>query len=277
MTRNQNQKREGWKLGEPARLPWAWLTSLFMLIAWVALSTPFGQGGHPLISSLKLPGPLAVLRAAIDLNWVLVNSVLLTLSRVVAGMVLGSGTGVVLGLAMAHSNRLAQILDPLIEGARPVPALAVFPLLILWLGIGFGAQLVVVGLGVFVVIVVGVYESARRIDKRYLRFSRSLGADALTIQTMTILPMIMPALVGILRIASATAFTTTIGAEFLGAQGGLGFLIRNARITLNTEAILLGVITIGLLSWLVDKGIRGFGAKATRWVDQEDTPTSDWR
>ncbi|MBK8820452.1 MAG: ABC transporter permease subunit [Saprospiraceae bacterium] len=69
-------------------------------------------------------------------------------------------------------------------------------------------------------------------------------------------PGIMPAISSAIRVAAATGFGLTVAAEYLGAQGGLGFYIRNARVTLNTEAILLAALILGILSLLTDQLIR---------------------
>ncbi len=76
----------------------------------------------------------------------------------------------------------------------------------------------------------------------------------------------MPALVGGTRVALASAFALTVAAEYLGAQGGLGFLIRNARTILHTETILLAAMILGVESLVTDQAIRLLFSRLTQWT-----------
>ena len=235
---------------------------------WVTLSSPFLGTKAPLISPLKLPPPVAVLRAATAVGPTgLGLHVGATLLHVLVGGLVGVIGGWSVGLAMSRSRTFAALLDPIIESVRPIPALAVFPLLILWLGIGFVAQMVVVAVATFSIIVIATYEAAIRVERRFVFMTRNFGGSTISELFFVLIPQTLPALIGALRICVALAFANAIGAEFLGAQHGLGYMIRNSRMTLNTAGIVVGTILIGALAVTVDISIRRFGRRSSRWLD----------
>jgi ABC-type nitrate/sulfonate/bicarbonate transport system permease component len=117
------------------------------------------------------------------------------------------------------------------------------------------------------VVVVTTVNAVASVDVRLVRAAYSLGADSLTIYRAIVCQAIAPHLVAALRVASATGFGLTVAAEYLGAQGGLGFLIRNSRTTLNTESILLAIVLLGIESFIVDFTIRFWGKRNTAWLD----------
>lgn len=241
---------------------------LGLLILWVVLTTRFPGAEGPLVSELKLPGPRLVFQAALQLKWNLVIYSATTLFRVVAGLCIGSGIGLLTGLGMTRYKVFRDLLYPIIEALRPCPPIALIPFVIFYLGLGSQGQIFIVGLGCFMIFVITTLESVKTVEPKFIQAAQSLGADSLSVFRAVILPAITPHLVAAARVAAAASITLTCAAEYLGAQGGLGFLIRNARTTLNTESILLGIILLATISWLLDFAIRSIGAGATRWLER---------
>jgi ABC-type nitrate/sulfonate/bicarbonate transport system permease component len=77
-----------------------------------------------------------------------------------------------------------------------------------------------------------------------------------------------PQLVGPLRVSLALSFTLVVAAEFMGAQSGLGYRILEARRLFNTDVILLGIVLFGILSGVLDRGLRRLMAYVTRWSER---------
>ena len=240
---------------------------LALLVLWCLLTASW-PGRGVLVDSLKLPSPLMVVNAAINLKWNLLSYSTVTFCRVMAGLVLGGILGVFTGLIMTRYQTISAILDPLVEALRPCPPVALIPFVILWGGLGMRGQVGLISLSTFMVMLVSTTVSVNGVDKRYVWAARSLGADIFSVYTTIIWPSIVPHLLSGLRVAAGTAFGVGVASEFLGAQGGLGFMVRNARITLSTESVLLGILLIGLESWLLDRGIRALGDRSTRWQDR---------
>lgn len=240
-----------------------WLNILILLILWYFVTPRF-------IDPLFLPSPSLVWESLVSLKNELPFYASITLFRVTTGFLLGSMIGLLIGLVMNWSKSISALLDPLIEVIRPLPPIVLIPFFIFWFGLGDLSQIVLIGLGCFMVMVVSTVVTARNVSPVYIRAARSMGASTFYIYRTCTLPAILPTLVSGLRVGAATGFGLTVAAEYLGAQGGLGYLIRNARTTLQTETILLAAILLGLESWGVDRLIRAIGFHFTRWVERTE-------
>ncbi len=237
-------------------------TLLVLVIAWVVV-TATGA-----VRPLLLPSP-ADLGAVIAQSWpdLLVN-LGFTLLRQLAGFLIGTAAGIAIGLLMASSRVIRAILDPIVEILRPVPPLAIIPLLILWLGIGAVPQILLVAFGCFVILVVSTYEAVRNVPRLYLDAARTLGARPLRVYGTVVLPAVVPALVGTVRVAAAASFGLVVAAEFMGAQEGIGYYMILAQRFLRTDRLLVAIAIIGIVAWLVDQGIRLLERRLTRWSER---------
>ncbi len=189
----------------------------------------------------------------------------ITWYRVLAGLLIGSILGIVLGIFITWNQYFEAVVDPIIEIIRPIPPIALTPFFILWLGLGNIGQFLLIALGCFMVVVVSTVSAIRNVNVVYIRAAKSLGAKTVDVYRSVLIPAILPALSSAIRVSAATGFGLTVAAEYLGAQGGLGYLIRNARVTLDTGTILLAAILLGLLSLLTDFIIRKLFNYLTRW------------
>jgi len=195
----------------------------------------------------------------------IINYSFITWYRVFVGLLIGIFSGLFFGILITWNKYVESIIDPIIEVIRPIPPIALTPFFILWFGLGDLGQLLLVALGCFMVIVVSTVNAIRNINIIFIRAAKSLGANSFDIYKTIYIPAIMPSLSSAIRVSSATGFGLTVAAEYLGAQGGLGFLIRNARVTLNTEVIMLAAILLGVLSLITDQLIRLIFKYITKW------------
>jgi ABC-type nitrate/sulfonate/bicarbonate transport system permease component len=235
------------------------------LVFWFLLT----KDGFGLIGALKFPTPRMVVRSAWINRDLLLNDVAVSWLRMITGWTTGVILGVGLGLLMYRSKKVFYFCDPIIEGMRPVPAIAMVPFFILWFGLSErGKFLLIVG-GVFAILVVSTLEAARNIPRIYIRAAESLGASNRYILRRIVVPCILPQLIGALRVSSALAFTLVVAAEYIGAQSGLGYRIIYAQNLFQTDLILLGVVLFGLMSGSTDLVIRHVIRRLTRWTERE--------
>ena len=239
------------------------VTVLLVVVIWYYFT-------DSLIPKLFFPSPMDTVLVVGRMEGVLVEYFIATMYRVVVGMLAGAIFGVVCGIAMSWNKWINSILDPLIEALRPIPAVALIPFFILWFGIGDTGKLILTALGGFTVMVVTTLEAIKHVSPIYIMAARTLGANRLTIYRTVILPAITPPLIGGMRVTVALSFALVIAAEFMGAQSGLGYMIMLARRTLQTDAILVGVIIIGITSWIVDRMVRVIGNYLTRWAPRSE-------
>lgn len=237
------------------------ITTLGMLGLWQAAS------GLHLSSELFLPGPAQVLRAFHDTYPGILIHAAATLTRALCGFLIGSSLGLLLGLLMSSSKPLFSLLDPVVESLRPVPAIAAIPFFILWFGTGNGGQILLISVSCAVVLSVDVFHAVKTVSPLIIRAAQSMGAGKLMVYRSVVIPAILPALTGGLRILVALSFSIAVASEFMGAQYGIGFLILRARRTLETQTILLGMLIVGLLARLTDLAVQKVMEIQTRWAE----------
>lgn len=257
---NDSDRKRRWITGEGMV---SIVTVLILVVLWTALTDSY-------IDDLYFPSPMDTIQVVGRMEGVLVGYFLATMYRVVVGMLIGAVLGVVCGVAMSWNKWINSVLDPLIEGLRPIPAVALIPFFILWFGIGDTGKLILTAIGGFTVMVVTTLEAIKHVSPIYIMAARTLGASRLEIYRTIILPAITPTLIGGVRVTVALSFALVIASEFMGAQSGLGYMIMLARRTLQTDAILVGVIIIGITSWIVDRCVRIVGNYLTRWAPRSE-------
>lgn len=236
--------------------------AMFISVWWVLTS------GFEVIRPLLWPTPESVVDAAVRLVDVLPEHMGATLRRVLLGLGLGALGGIAVGLAMSANRYVRGLLDPQIESLRPIPPIAAIPFFILWFGLAEHGKVILVALATFMIMVVTTTEAVKNLPPIYLRAAATLGASRRATYRTVVVPAIVPSLIGGLRISAAAAFAVDIAAEFMGAQEGLGYLIMNARRTLQTDVILLSIMVIGVLSAALDQGIRLTARRVTRWSER---------
>lgn len=220
------------------------------------------------VKPLFLPGPVQLYEVITSSYMDLTRHMGFTLLRQFTGFFIGSGLGILVGLLMASNRYMESFMDPIIEILRPVPPLAIIPMLILWLGIGALPQILLVVFGCFVILVVSTVEAVKNVPKIYLNAARTLGAKSGTIYRTVVLPAIIPSLVGSIRVAAAASFGLVVAAEFMGAQEGIGYYMIIAQRYLRTDMILLSIVLISLIAWITDQAIRAIEKRLTAWSER---------
>ncbi|MDN3919273.1 aliphatic sulfonate ABC transporter permease SsuC [Roseateles violae] len=243
-----------------ARLP-PWLLPLALLAVWQLAS----RAGW--LSSRVLPEPLAVLQAFGRLlsSGELWQHVAVSSGRALAGLAIGGGLGLLLGL-LTGSLRLAEtLLDTSLQMLRNIPALALIPLVILWFGIDESAKLFLVAVGVFFPIYLNTFHGIRSVDAGLIEMARSYGLSGWQLYRQVILPGALPSILVGLRFALGLTWALLIVAETISAQSGIGYLTMNAREFLQTDVVLVGILLYALLGKLADVVARGLERWWLQW------------
>ncbi|HKG38046.1 MAG TPA: ABC transporter permease [Conexibacter sp.] len=176
--------------------------------------------------------------------------------RVLGGFTLAAALAVPLGLAMGSIRAVQALVEPLLAAIRYMPATAFIPLLIIWLGLGETEKLAVIFIGAFFPLTLMVAEVTGNVRRDYLQIAATLGASSWQQHRLVVLPAAAPGILANLRIAMGWAWTYLIIAELVAADTGIGYRIVAASRFLQTDVILAGVITIGVLGLLTDACFR---------------------
>jgi ABC-type nitrate/sulfonate/bicarbonate transport system permease component len=207
-----------------------------------------------LVNPVLLPTPVEVGRVALDLtaSGELARHVLTSLWRVIQGFGLAAVAALGLGVLVGLCVPLRLVAEPVIELLRPIPPLAFLPMFLVWFGLGEASKVAFIGYTTFFPMFVAIAASVLRIDVVLLRAAASLGATRADLVQRVMLPAALPGIVVALRVGVGLALFVIVGAEFMGADAGLGHLIMEGRTFFNPAQIVMGALLLGLLGSLVN-------------------------
>jgi ABC-type nitrate/sulfonate/bicarbonate transport system permease component len=195
----------------------------------------------------------------------LVAALAVSLLRVITGFLIGAAIGITLGALMARMRVVEVIFDPLIELFRPVSPLALFPLFILWFGIGETSKVFIIAFACSFPIILNTYAGVRGIDPTFFMASRSLGASPWEIMHTIVLRGSMPHIFTGLRIAWGIALIVIVAAEMIGAVRGIGYMVLDSQQTFRIPRLFGSIVVIGLLGFVTDLGFRYVRRQMMPW------------
>ena len=241
---------------------------IVLLFAWQAS----GLASH----NVRMPLPTHVVTAAVDLlrSGELPLAILQSLWRVFAGFAVASAIAIPLGLLMGSSRTMERNVDPLVGSFRPIAAIAILPLAILWLGTGTAAAVMIVAYAAFFPIVINTVAGAKGVNPTLLRAAATMGLPRLRVIRTVVVPAALPAIGVGLRIGMGVAWTAIVAAELAvgakaggGGSGGIGqmmFVFYAYSIELNR--IIVCMIAVGLVALLLDRMLRALMRKLMPWA-----------
>ena len=234
------------------------------LIAWFILTKATRLG-------LLIPGPEVVL---LSLGKGLIGTVgrysivmhaAYSLGRVMAGFILGSALGVVLGLAMGWSRVAEAIIQPLYRIVRPIPPIAWVPISIIWFGLGESAKIFLIFLASFANVTLNAWSGARDVDMQLVGAAKMLGATQRQIFFTIILPSSVPQIFAGLQVAMSSSWGTVLAAEMVRSSEGLGWMIVTGMINNDIVQILTGIVAIGIVGFILAVIMRKLEAVLCQW------------
>lgn len=232
---------------------------LLLLVAW-------DVGARAVGIRVLFPTPLDVLAEARRLiaSGTLVVDIAASMTRIILGFSLGSAIAVPMGLLMGNLPSVRRFLEAYIEFFRYIPALSLVTLAMIWFGIGEASKIFLITYGTVFIVTVNTVAGVVSIPAAKLRAARSLGANQRQMFLYVTLPASVPFILTGMRIAMGAAFTTIVAAEMVAAQSGLGFLIFSSRLYMQTDAIFVAIVTLGLLGFVTDTVMRRVMMKVAR-------------
>jgi NitT/TauT family transport system permease protein len=211
-----------------------------------------------LIEPLFLPEPGAVAQALYDMfvHEDFASDVWASFFRIIIGFLVAAAIGIPLGIAIGSFRAVQALFEPIIAAVRYMPASAFIPLMIIWFGIGQTEKMAVIWFGVFFPLTLMVADVSANVPKELVNIAYTLGASRWHVFRRVLLPASWPGVVDNLRIGLGWAWTYLIVAELVAASTGIGHVILQSSRFLETEKIIAGIITIGVLGLLSDAAFR---------------------
>jgi len=185
--------------------------------------------------------------------------------RVVTGVFFGCLVGIPLGFAMGLSTVSRGLFDPIVEFMRPIPPLALIPLVVLWFGIGEKAKIILLFLTAVFIMTIAARSGVSSVRISKVHAAYSLGASKWQVLRYVILPNALPEIFTGVRTAMGVCWATVIAAELVAANVGIGFMIMVAANFLSSDLVVLGIIIIGVIGFAIEIAMRLLEAKLIPW------------
>lgn len=175
-----------------------------------------------------------------------------SLIRVIVGFILGALVGIPLGYAMGLSGWFRGWFDPIVEFMRPVPPLALIPLVIIWFGIWETGKIVLLFLAALWIMTIAARAGVSGVNISKIHAAYSLGASKAQIMRYVIVPNSLPEIFTGARVAMGVCWGTVVAAELVAAQKGAGMMIIAASKFQLTDIVILGIVLIGIIGYGID-------------------------
>jgi len=257
----------------PPRAPrrWQWPLGAVLPLVLLALWETLARTGA--LPPNLLPAPSKVLGTITELarTGELWPHLGLTLARVGVGFALGSAAATALGALTGYAPLARRLLDPLLQGVRNIPSLAWVPLFILWMGIYETSKVVLIAVGVFFPVYLGLMSGVQGVDRKLVEVGLMYRLSGLALVRRVFLPATLPAYLVGLRNGLGLGWMFVVAAEIMGANKGLGFLLVDGQMTGRPQTILASILLFAILGRTTDAGLVWLSRRLLRWQDTHGT------
>jgi ABC-type nitrate/sulfonate/bicarbonate transport system permease component len=220
-----------------------WIGSASLAVLLVVWEMAWQAG---MISPLFFSGPSAVAVKFVELvaNGKLISALAYTGSNFLVGFALAIAVGVPFGILLGWYRRLFYMFDPLVTALYATPRIALYPLFIIWFGIGSASKIFIVFLSAVLPVVVNTVAGVRNIDPDLLKAARAYCATDRQIFVTVALPSSVPFILTGVRQAIAHGLIGVVIAELFAGSEGIGFMISYAGQIYATDELLVGVLCV---------------------------------
>jgi ABC-type nitrate/sulfonate/bicarbonate transport system permease component len=237
----------------------------FLVVMWAALS--WGNRYWEVMNPVLLPTPLEVMQSAYELarDGLLQHHLAISLLRIVAGFGLAAIVALGLGILAGMSPLLRFLVEPVVEFLRPIPPLAFLPMFLVWFGLGESSKVAFIAYTTFFPMFVTISAGVLHVDMLLLRAASSLGATRWQLIRHVVLPSALSGIIVGLRVGFSLAIFVIVGAEFMGADSGLGYMIMEGRTFFLPAQIVMGALVLGALGFLVNSLLLRLEQRLLHW------------
>jgi ABC-type nitrate/sulfonate/bicarbonate transport system permease component len=252
-TRRSISRRERWVIGT--------LSVLGVVGLWQLLSS------EAVIDPLIASSPAHVVSRGIALaqDGTLGPAVSQSAKLFAIGFGVSLGTGLLIGILIGWYPRAEAALDPFISVLYAVPRIALVPLVMVWAGLGFRSQVIIVWTTAVFPIIINTAVGVGGLDRNLIAVARSFRASSLDVLRTIALPGAVPAILAGVRQAVALALIGVVVAEYFVGNNGLGGMIVNAGQTVDTAAAYVGVVIFAASAIILNVALKFLERRWSRW------------
>jgi NitT/TauT family transport system permease protein len=199
-----------------------------------------------LVDPLFVSSPSAVVVRIVTLfqQGVMLPNAWVTFSQAFVGFIVGAVAGIIVGNVMGLIRSIGRVTSPFVTFFYTLPRIAIAPLFVIWLGVGFSFKAAFVAFVVVFIFITPTYAGLRDLDQDMISGIRVMGGRRWTVIRMAVLPQQFLWITTTIKLAFPTAVATDIVAEFVASNTGLGYLMNSAAGTLDITSLLAEVVFI---------------------------------
>lgn len=241
--------------------------TLRLLIVPVAFLVVWELVGRSMADQTILPRASVVAQALVSsmLSGEVWPHLAVSLRRVATGYGLAVLIGIPLGMLIGAYRLADHLIDPLLQVLRPIPGLALMPLLLVIVGLGDKMIVSIVVYAAVFPIIVNTAAAVRSVDRIYSDVSRTFGVGGLALLREVVLPASMPGIFVGLRTGLTFAWMSIIGAELIGTLRGIGYLITYYQKLFIVDKVVVCMVLIGVIGFALDRILRAIADRVLVW------------
>lgn len=248
------------KLSRVGRLLIPWIVPAILLLLWEYAGRNAGSIYLPPLSDV-------LVRLREDWMWDRTRTDLLpSLRRFAVGYLLGAAIGIVVGLVLGSSRRVADYTMPTMEFLRALPAVAVLPIAVLIFGLGDGMRVSIIAFGVLFPVLVNTIAGARSCRQERIDVARTFGLSHLQVMRRVVLPSAIPMISAGLRVGLPIALIMMVVSELVGGQNGIGFYLTQAQSVFNMAGMYTALVILGVLGNLMNHTYSWIETRRLHWA-----------
>ncbi len=227
---------------------------------------------YKIIPSAYLPKPTALVDTFVyklsnpqPEGATLMKSIFTSLQTSLTGFFVAIIVGVPIGLVMGWYKGFDKFFKPVLEIVRPIPPIALIPLTILLMGIGFRAKAFIIFYAAFVPCVINSYTGIKLTNPTLINVAKTCGATNFQIFTKVGIPSSLLMVFAGIRVGLGASWSALVAAEMLAASSGLGYMIQMGRLFARPDLIVLGMLIIGLIGFVLTTALGIVEKKMAKW------------
>jgi NitT/TauT family transport system permease protein len=188
-----------------------------------------------------------------------------TLEEAVLGFLIGVVLGVVCGIALGRVRLLAEVFAPYIKAVNAIPRIVLGSVFVVVLGLDLSSKVALAVVLVFFVVFFNAFQGTREVDRNLIANARILGASPTQVTLHVVLPSALTWIIASLHSAFGFALIGAIVGEFLGAQKGLGLLVKQAQGTFNIDGVFAAMVIMAVLALVAEAAISRLERRLLSW------------
>jgi ABC-type nitrate/sulfonate/bicarbonate transport system permease component len=197
------------------------------------------------------PTGVAVIMWQLIQNGELPRNTWVTVVRLIEGSLVGGVPGLLVGLVIGLFRLPRAIINPIVSAIYGLPRVALFPLVLLIVGLNEQSNIIMIALGPFFTMLIGVAAAVQHVDPMYLRVARSFHVNTQQLYTKVVIPAALPIILSAVRLSLGLAILGVVAVEFLAANDGLGYMIWHSWQILSLGQSMAGLVTTGVLAYVL--------------------------